>query len=595
MTRIWIELTGQNTPQAQYLNWINQYDLLTPEDRIAILAHIDRFAIHPTISILMPTYNTSAEYLREALDSVIDQLYPHWELCIADDASTKPHVQNMLREYAKRDQRIKLVFRNVNGHISEASNSALELATGEFIALLDHDDRLTPHALYFVVNEINAHPEADLIYSDEDKLDSLGQRCEPHFKPDWNPDLMLSFNLITHLAAFRTKILNKIGGFRNGFGGAQDYDLELRVIDAIRPENIRHIPHVLYHWRKTATSTAMKSNAKNYAYDNARKAIYEHLTRRGWTGDFTVVPSPLKVLHRVVPPLPHPEPSVAIIIPTRDRADLLAPCLESILQKTTYGNYHIYVVDNQSRDESTLDYFKSISSNRCITILRYDQPFNYAAINNWATTETKSDLLALLNNDIEVISPDWLTEMVRHALRPEIGPVGAKLYYPNDTIQHGGVILGEDVGPCSAYNGWDRKSSGLFGRAMVIQNFSAVTAACLVIKRYLFELVGGFDPETFKVAYNDIDLCLRLGALGYRTLWTPYAELYHHESATLGPSLSDSRQELFLQELSSFKAKWKEVLRHDPAHNPNLTTDGWFKLASPPRIKKPWLTQDYSS
>jgi GT2 family glycosyltransferase len=566
-----------------YQKWIRMYDTLTEEDRRAIRAHIEYLAYKPLISVIMPTYNTPEPWLRRAIESVRNQLYPYWELCIADDASEAPHVRRILREYQEKDPRIRVVFRDRRGHISECSNTALELAQGEFIALLDHDDELAEHALYMVAVELNAHPEADLLYSDEDKIDAQGNRFEPYFKPDWNPDLFYGQNLITHLGVYRTQLVREVGGFRPGYEGAQDWDLALRIIERIPPSHIRHIPFVLYHWRAIPGSAATSMIEKPYVYESQKKALISYFERRG-------IPVRLYSVHgvywRIEYPLPTDPPLVSLIIPTHNGYELLSCCVESIFQKTTYRPFEILIVNHQSDDPQTLAYLERLSKEGKARVIDYEGPFNFSRINNEAVRHARGTILGFLNNDVEVISPGWLSEMVSHALRPEIGAVGAMLYYPDDTIQHGGVILGILGVAGHAYRYLPRGTPGQMGRAWLAQDLSAVTGACLLMRRDVFEEVGGFD-EQLAVAFNDVDLCLRIRERGYRVLWTPFAELYHREGVSRGKDTIES--ERFLREIRFMQERWGEQLLHDPAYNPNLTLEREdFSLAFPPRVSKPW-------
>lgn len=535
----------------------------------------------PLISVLMPTYNTPEIWLRRAIESVLAQSWPHWELCIADDASTEPHVRTVLEEYRRRDARIKVVLRECNGHISAASNSALELALGDFIALLDHDDELPPDALYWVAGEIAEHPDAMLIYSDEDKIGTDGERKEPYFKPDWNPDLFLSQNMVSHLGVYQTALVRELGGFREGYEGSQDYDLALRVTERAQPGQIRHIPRVLYHWRTIAGSTSLGGGEKSYATDAALRAISSHLARGHIAAEARAMDGP--GMYRVRYALPAAPPLVSLIIPTRNGLELLRHCVDCIRTKTRYPNYEILIVDNGSDDPATLEYLEALEGQT--RILRDPRPFNYSALNNAAVRQARGELIGLLNNDLEVISPDWLDEMVSHARRPGIGAVGARLWYPDDTLQHGGVILVGGVA-AHAHRLVPKGSAGYGGRAILIQNFSAVTAACMVLRKDIFEQAGGFD-ENLVVTFNDVDLCLKIQALGYRNLWTPYAELYHHESATRGHDNTPEKTERFADEVRQMKKRWGDLLRNDPAYNPNLTLDREdFSLAWPPRAGK---------
>jgi O-antigen biosynthesis protein len=573
-------------PGLDYRQWIQAYDVLYQDDRVALRRQMAKLPRHPLISIIMPTFNSEEIWLRRAIDSVLAQIYPNWELCIADDASTRKQVRKTLEEYTARDQRIKVVYRQKNGHISAASNSALELATGEFIALLDHDDEIPEHALFLVAAELAKFPDAALIYSDEDKINEHGVRFAPYFKSDWNPDLFYSHNLISHFGVYRTALVREVGGFREGFEGSQDYDLALRVIERIEPEKIRHIPRVLYHWRAISGSTALNPQQKNYAEKAARKAIQSHFDRTG--APATILPGPSGGLHRAKYTLPFDQPLVSIIIPTRDKADLLANCLRS-LQQTTYKRFEVLIADNGSTCPETRRLFDEIRDHHRIIDCHFD--FNFSRLNNIAAIQARGEIICFLNNDIEIVQQDWLTEMVSHALRPEVGAVGAKLLYPDGRIQHAGIILGLGPDRIASYphHCICREDLGYFCKAGLLQNFSAVTAACMVLRKEVFAQVAGFD-EQLAIAYNDVDLCLRLRQAGYRILWTPYAELCHHESASRGHEDTPQKRERFLQEAAYMREKWGERLLQDPFYNPNFSLDrSDFALAFPPRQQKFWL------
>jgi GT2 family glycosyltransferase len=571
-----------------YRRWCELYDTLTPTDHERILARIEKLTYKPLISVVMPVFNVEEKWLRLAIESVSRQLYPNWELCIADDNSTQPHVRNVLDEYAGGDSRIKVVYRPTNGHISAATNSALELATGEFVALLDNDDELREHALYMVVETLNEHPKADLIYSDEDKLDENGERQTPHFKPDWNPDLFYSYNFVSHLGVFRRSILEKTGGFREGLEGSQDYDLTLRFIEQIPTANIRHIPRVLYHWRAVSGSTASASAQKAYPHDAAREALRTHFAR---TNIAATVTDGYRFYHRVIYPLPKPEPLVSLIVGTRDRVELLHQLVDGLLNQTDYESLEIIIVDNQSSEKATLSYFEEVGKDPRVRILPYDAPFNFSAINNMGVRAAKGEVVGLLNNDLKVISPGWLKEMVSHALRPEIGAVGARLLYANDKIQHAGVVLGVGGVAGHAYKHLSKDAQGYVDRMHVIQNFSAVTGACLVMRREVYEKAHGLDETNLPVAFNDVDFCIRIKELGYRILWTPYAELYHLESVSRGSDELPHNIRRFHSEVNYMRYVWKDVLYCDPCYNPNLTLEREdFSLAAPPRAPKPWKT-----
>jgi len=552
-----------------YEGWIALNDTPTEQDVADLSQRLAQLEKKPLISVLMPVYNTPERLLREAIESVRAQIYENWELCIADDCSTKPHVRSILNEYAKRDPRIKVVLRDKNGHISRASNSALEIVTGEWVAMLDHDDILRPHALAEIVLEVDRHPDAELIYSDEDKIDLEGRRYDPCFKPDFSRELFRSQNYLNHLTAHRAENIRAVGGWRPGFEGSQDYDLNLRVIERIAPERIRHIPKVLYHWRAVEGSTALDGSQKNYAYLAGLRALEEHVERMGIPARAEEAPdAPCYRLRFFVP---EPQPLVSLIVPTRDKVELLRRCVESIREKTTYRNYEILVVDNGSVEEETLAYFSELKEAKNVRVLRYDKPFNYSAINNFAVGKAKGSIIGLVNNDIEVISPDWLTEMVSWAVQPDVGCVGAKLYYGNDTIQHGGVIVGLGGVANHSHKHFPRHHPGYFCRLKVLQNLSAVTAACLLIRKSLFKEVGGLNEVDLTVAFNDVDLCLKVREAGYSNVWTPYAELYHLESGSRGVEDAPEKMARFHSEIAYMQRRWKKIIERDPFYSPNLT------------------------
>lgn len=567
-----------------YLDWLERYEI--PVSEYARLQQMaNNWDRNPVISVIMPTYNSNLLWLQEAIDSVRNQIYPHWELCIADDASHSPELHALLDQYAAKDARIRWVKRETNGHISAASNNALALANGEFVALLDHDDKLHPLALWFMAEAICTHPDAGLIYSDEDKLDEEGHRCTPHFKCDYNPELMLAQNIVSHLGCFRRKLVLDVNGFRKGFEGAQDYDLALRIIERLQPHQIIHIPRLLYHWRISPGSTAQHTDAKNYAPAAALRAINEHLNRVGIKGRATSC-AEAPHLQRVHFECPNPLPKVTIIIPTRDHAELLKTCVDSVFQKTTYSNFEIIVVDNGSVESATHELFIKLQEQGVI-IHRDERPFNYAALNNAAAKMARGELLCLMNNDIEIITPGWLEEMVSFATQPGVGAVGARLWYPNNTLQHGGVVVGLGGVAGHAFVHQARDLPGYFWRAVLHQSYSAITAACLVIRKSIFDEVKGLD-ETLAVAFNDVDFCLRVRAAGYRNVWTPYAEMIHHESISRGFEDTPAKKKRFMSEAAILKERWPHVIADDPAYSPNLSLDnGNFELAHPPRVRSP--------
>jgi glycosyltransferase involved in cell wall biosynthesis len=583
--RLYHQYAQRRASQAitDYNVWLDFFDSPNAMRQEQVRRDLDALQARPLVSVVVPVYNTPEKWLRRCLDSVIEQSYPNWELCVADDDSTWPHVASVLQEYASRDPRIKVVRRSVNGHISAASNSALELATGRYVALLDHDDELHRDALLECVKGFEAHPGWRMLFTDEDKIDEEGVRSDPYFKPDWNPDLFLSQNCVCHLTVYERDLLVAAGGFRPGMEGAQDWDLTLRVAERLQPDEIGHVSRVLYHWRMIAGSTALAPGEKSYAHLAAMRAIQGHFERtkrdaqvrelEGCSGYF-----------RIEYGLPSPAPLATLLIPTRDRADLLEQCIDSILEKTTYPNYEIVVIDNGSIEPETLEYFDKATKDRRVRVVRYDRPFNYSAINNFGASHARGEVIGLLNNDVQVIDGDWLREMVSHAWRPEIGVVGAMLYYPNDTIQHAGVILGIGGVAGHSHVGLPRGCPGDKHRAALAQSMSAVTAACAVLRAEVFREVGGLD-ESLQVAFNDVDLCLRVRERGYRNLWTPFAELYHHESASRGYEDTPEKLVRFRREENLMQERWGRALLRDPAYNPNLSvTAAPFSLAYPPRV-----------
>jgi GT2 family glycosyltransferase/glycosyltransferase involved in cell wall biosynthesis len=552
---------------SKYQQWLNKnYPKKADLGKMAQTA--EKLAYKPLISVIVPLYNPPEEFLREAIESVRQQVYPHWELCLADDRSTQPYIKSILEEYARKDSRIKVVFREENGHISRASNSAIAIAEGEFIALLDHDDLLSPHALYEVALLLNEHPEADMVYSDEDKIDERNLHKDPFFKMDWCPDSFLSRMYTCHLGVYRRSLVNEIGNFRVGFEGSQDYDLVLRITE--KTEQIFHIPKILYHWRIHSQSVAADAGAKLYAYEASNKALSEALIRRGEKG--RVIPKPgFPGLYTIRYEI-EKKKLVSIIIPTKDLAKTLNTCLKSIFEKSTYYNYEVIVIDNGSREKETFkcfDYWQKKEPER-FKCFSYDIPFNYSQINNYAVRQAEGDYLLFLNNDTEVITEDWIEGMVEQAQRPSIGAVGALLLYPDKTIQHAGVVLG--IGGVAGHSHKYLPSilPGYLSQAITTNNYSAVTGACLMCRREVFEEVGGFE-ERLTTAFNDIDLCLKMIERGYRNIYLPHVVLYHYESKSRGQENTPEKQARFQQEINYMKQKWQLLLDNDPCYNPHLS------------------------
>jgi glycosyltransferase involved in cell wall biosynthesis len=528
----------------------------------------DLFTHQPLVSILLPVYNPPEELFKQTLNSVLGQIYENWELCIADDASTNKNIHKILAEYQKKDFRIKVNYRAENGHISKASNTALEMATGEFSLLLDHDDLLSSDCLYHVVKRINEKPEVDLIYSDEDKIDEAGVHSVPHFKPQWCPDHFTSRNYFGHVVVCRTSILNEIGGFRVGFEGSQDYDLLLRFTE--KTQRIEHIAQVLYHWRIHQASAAQSEDAKPYAYIAAQRALTESFERKGEPAEVSFLHGfrGYSIRYKI-----KQSGKVSIIIPTKDNAEVLGVCIQSIFEKTTYKNFEVIVISNNSVEPALFSLLNKWQAKYPDQFkwMEHNIPFNFSQLMNFGRTQAQGDYLLLLNNDTEVITPDWLEAMVEQAQRPSIGVVGVKLLYPDNTIQHAGVIIGLGGIAGHTFVGMHKDEAGYFNYIQSINNYSAVTAACCMVKTSDYDLVGGFT-EAFEVEYNDVDFCLKLMEAGRYNVYLPHVELYHYESLTRGhPHMNKESYDRHLKELELFKSRWQHFIDDDPCYNQHLT------------------------
>lgn len=539
------------------------------------------------ISILMPVFNPRPAHLREAIESVVQQTYPHWQLCICDDASSDPEIHRVIERFAAADTRISVFRRDRNGGITAATADALQLARADTIAFLDHDDRLPPWALHRVAVELVRHPQAELLYSDEDKLDSRGRRFAPHLKSGWNPDLLDANNYIGHLLVIKRALIERAGGLRPGFDGSQDYDLLLRCTRQTTPEQIRHIEAILYHWRAAAGSTARRPQAKPYAHDAGLSALQQAY---GAQPGVRIEGGIFATSYRVRWPLPETAPEVAILIPTRDGASQLKRCVDSIVARTAYPRYRVLVIDNQSADPATLAYLDELQAAGRAQVLRYDRPFNYSAINNFAAAQAQAELLLLLNDDVEVHNADWLSEMVSRLLQPGVGAVGAKLYYPGGRVQHAGIVLGIGGVAGHSHKYYRPGHRGYFGRLMLPQTVSAVTGACLLVRRGVFQSLGGLNERDLPVAFNDVDFCLRLGREGLRCVWTPFAELTHYESLSRGAEDTPEKQARFSREVQYMHSQWAGSLAADPYYNARLSLKREdFSLNSEPRP----LAQDF--
>lgn len=571
---------------AHYRRWLFKYERPLPADYATIDAMTAAMTLRPTFSFVMPTYNTPLPLLRSCLDAMLAQTYPNFEICVADDHSPIAEVVDVLAEYAERDPRLKYIRSPKNGHISDASNRALALASGEFIVLVDHDDVIPDYTLFVVAHYINRYPDADVLYSDEDKIDLHNNRSAPYFKGNFSKFLMYGHNMVSHLGVYRRALVSEIGGFRLGLEGSQDYDLLLRCYERSSDARIVHIPHVLYHWRTTPGSTAISPDQKGYAIVAAQLAINGHFERTGM---------PLRSGDGFAPGCTGVRParafdtSVSIIIPTRNGLDVLEPCIDSVL-RTIPEHADILIVDNGSDDPAALAYLDRLADAGIARVLRYDEPFNFSRINNFAAEHATGELLCFLNNDTEVLAGDWLARARALLSMDDVGVVGARLLYPDGTLQHFGIALGmgDHRVAGTPHGGMNANDPGYFGKARLMQEFSAVTAACMFIRREDFAKVGGFDPE-FRVAYNDIDLCLRIRELGMKVVGDPEILLVHKESRTRGSDKTGERAKRLATEAARMRDRWGDLLLNDPFYSPNLSLDRLdFAPAVPPRVPMPW-------
>jgi O-antigen biosynthesis protein len=569
----------------RYRKWVRTYEVLTPQLRGKLVASIAAWPSQPLISVIMPSYNIAPKWMIEAIESVRRQIYPHWELCISDDASTLAAVRPLLERYAAQDPRIHVTFRSENGHISVNSNTALTLASGDYIALLDADDTVSEDALFWVAREIALNPDVDLLFSDEDKIDEYGKRSEPYFKSAWNPALMLSQNAFSHLGVYRRKLVQDVGGFRIGYEGSQDYDLVLRCAEVTTINRIRHIPRVLYHWRTLPGSAASGPDAKSYTWEAGKTAILDHLLRVRLRARVGPV---LKSYYQIDYDISGPASLVSIIVPTTLSSLTTANCLRSILNRSTYGAFELLLLVysahlNAARSRPE---FSEILADPRVRVVQHDEStFNFSRVSNLGARFAHGAYFCFLNDDVEVITPSWLERLLARGMLDGVGPVGAMLYYPSSVIQHAGVILGIDHLADHVFKRRGRVYPGYFGRGILEQDYSCVTAACMVVKRESFEVIGGFD-ETLPVAFNDVDLCIKIRLTGARIVWTPSVEMYHHESLSLGHHDSPRRRDQFQRDIKTIRERWKDVLDADPCYNPNLSLAraSAFFLAWPPRL-----------
>ena len=539
----------------------------TEEDRTRVSSELLSLEKKPLISLVMPVYNVDPAWLETAIESVKTQLYENWELCIVDDASSSDETIAYLKNI--RHPQIRIHYLDNNRNISGATNEAIRFASGEYLAFMDNDDELTPDALFEAAKAIN-DSGAELIYSDEDFIDLDGEYIDPHFKPDFSPDLLLSHNYITHFVVVRKKLVQEVGLLDSRYDGAQDYELLLRLTE--KTDQIYHIQKVLYHWRKSETSTSFTADAKPGALMNAHMALQDTLDRRGIEAQ--VLDEKLPFFFRVKRKIKD-TPLVSIVIPFRDKPDLLATCVNSILDHSTWDNYEIIAISNNSRSSETFTLIHQLEQKsprfRCI---EFNEEFNFSRVVNFGVTQSKGEYLIILNNDIEVISWDWIESMLEHAQRQEVGAVGAKLLYPNNTIQHAGIIIGLGGYAGHAHKLLPINYPGYFNLLHKIHNVSAVTGACFMISRQKYDSINGFDEVNFKIAYNDVDFCLRLREKGLLNVFTPYAELYHYESISRGYEDTEEKQQRFSGEKARLRERHADIFEQgDPYYNPNLTHD----------------------
>lgn len=564
----WIKLTERL--QIENIDYGKWYQNHCPSKETISKQRKVLFSYSPKYSILVPVYDTPDVFLKQMIRSVQVQTYENWELCIANANPQNESVKKILESYSKDDCRIKVVNVPENDGIAQNTNKALEIAEGDYIGLLDHDDLLTENALYEITLFLNEEQNAEVIYTDEDKVTmDLSEYFCPNFKPDFNLDLLRSNNYICHFFLAKRELVCRIGGFREEFNGAQDYDLILRCIEV--SENIVHIPKILYHWRVHEFSTADNPMSKMYAYDAGKRAIEQHLFR--CKTEASVVHTKDLGFYRVVYNLID-ESLISIIIPNKDQVEILDKCLRTLQEKTAYKNYEIIIIENSSTKKETFEYYERIKSD-IIKVIKWDGEFNYSAINNYGVKYAKGEYYLFLNNDVEIIEGQWLSEMLANCQRKEVGIVGTKLYYPDDTVQHAGIIVGLGGVAGSVFVGLPKGYTGYMHRASLQQNLSAVTAACLMIKRSIFEEIKGFE-EKLKVAFNDVDLCLRVKRNGNLIVYNPYVELYHHESKTRGAEDTKEKVRRFQAEIEYMRNNWIDILKKgDPAYNINLTLAKW--------------------
>ena len=526
-----------------------------------------KFKNNYKFSIVVPMYNTPVNFFSELVDCLKEQTYSNWELCLADGS---PEKNQELQEIIKSDNRIKYTFLNDNKGISGNTNEALKLATGDYILLVDHDDLIPIFCLYELAKTIEENPEVEFIYTDEDKIERVKEnRCDPHFKPDFAIDTLRSNNYITHLSVFKKELMDKLGGFRDKYNGAQDFDIIIRATE--NTKNIIHIPKILYHWRVHPNSTAMVADAKPYAYEAGIRVIEDHLKRQNLKAKVTHggdIPGVYEVEYEV-----QGNPKVSIIIPNKDSVKLLKSCINSILKLTTYKNYEIVIVENNSEDQNTFDYYETIQKIENVRVITYpEKGFNYSKIINFGVKNCEdSEFVVQLNSDTEVLTNNWIEKFVGFAQRPDVGAVGARLYYEDKSIQHAGIGIGICDLAANLLTNTPKNFHAYFGRECLTQDLSAVTGACLFSRRSIYEEVGYMDEENFAVAFNDVDFCLKIRQAGYLIVYNPYVEFMHYESKTRGYEDTPEKKARFEKESNNFRTKWRKVLdAGDPYSNINF-------------------------
>ncbi|MDO4306548.1 MAG: glycosyltransferase family 2 protein [Eubacteriales bacterium] len=565
----WIRLHERFEPEeVPYGPW---YEAYVPDEETLKKQRSHRFSYEPLISIAVPAYKTPPVFLKEMIESLLAQTYGNWELCIANGSPGEPQMHSILREYAACDSRIRFQDLAENLGIAGNTNAALGMAKGEFVGLLDHDDLLAPNALYEVVHALEKDREMDAVYTDEDKVTmEVDEHFQPHLKPDFNLDLLRSNNYICHFFVVRRSVAEKTGGFRKEFEGAQDHDFIFRCVEHAR--KVGHVPEILYHWRTHKASTADNPVSKMYAYDAGKRAVEAHLKRMGVEG--TVSHTPDFGFFRVQYPV-QGKPMVSVIIPNKDEKETLEACLKSIREKTKYENYEIIIIENNSTTDEIFRYYRELSKEPGIRLLRWKKEFNYSAINNYGARMAKGEYLLFLNNDVTVITEGWMQEMLGVCQRQEVGAVGVKLLYPDNTIQHAGCVVGMGGIAGHMFTDMPANRTGYLHKASILQDMSAVTAACMMMKKSVFEEAGGFT-EKLAVAFNDVDLCLKVNQGGHLVVYDPYVQLYHMESKTRGAEDSKEKLVRFQDEIEYMRSQWITILKHgDPYYNKNLSLTKW--------------------